>query len=459
MADHVPANLDPFWACPRWWRWTLLALSTLILCSCSAPRAQVTGGPHLPEPYVGPAPGQGETPVEPGALDDAPDAVELAALQEPLDRSSPAIDVNAPVPIDPAAPGQALPGPPGVVCPAPGCGPNCGPPGCPCGDCGESPRPLSACGCQWRPPGFGCPWPEDEYLCDGGDENIPVTIGADWSVEGLDAEDTVAHFDTLDGDRVVEPSNKVCIYAPRFAAVRTVTNLNANEHIAGPVGVEQPEQLGRQDEVQIATTRLQTQTPLPQNGLGRATAYVTDVQDGIVAQTLKAKALQDALLPYEDFLIVRQGLYSQAEEARLAEAHDAAITWSHDQAVQVILDEQKAVAETQVEQAETVYTVDTPTGGRLRLIKVASTDTALPGDIIDFTIRFDNVGPAPIGNVTIIDHLTTRLEYMAGSAQSSVEAEFLSEYNRSQSLTLRWEIIQPLEPGQGGLVRFKCRVR
>jgi len=59
----------------------------------------------------------------------------------------------------------------------------------------------------------------------------------------------------------------------------------------------------------------------------------------------------------------------------------------------------------------------------------------------------------------LVHNLTTRLEYLADSAKSSRRAEFYSERNEAESLVLRWEITDPVEPGQGGVVRFKCRVR
>jgi uncharacterized repeat protein (TIGR01451 family) len=93
------------------------------------------------------------------------------------------------------------------------------------------------------------------------------------------------------------------------------------------------------------------------------------------------------------------------------------------------------------------------------VIKVASTNVALPGEIVDFTIRFDNIGDQKIGNVTLIDNLTTRLEYVEGTAQASRKAEFFTEVNEQDSLVLRWEFAEPLGPGEGGLVRFHCRVR
>ena len=84
---------------------------------------------------------------------------------------------------------------------------------------------------------------------------------------------------------------------------------------------------------------------------------------------------------------------------------------------------------------------------------------ARTGEIVDFTIRFDNVGDQPLGNITVVDNLTTRLEYVVDSANCSVQANFLTQENDGESLVLRWEITDPLEVGQGGIIRFKCRVR
>ena len=95
----------------------------------------------------------------------------------------------------------------------------------------------------------------------------------------------------------------------------------------------------------------------------------------------------------------------------------------------------------------------------LRVIKTASTKTARPGDIVDFTIRFDNMGDQAVSHMVLIDNLTTRLEYVAGSAQSSRPADFSTEENEGESLVLRWEFNEPLPLGAGGLVRFHCRVR
>ena len=84
---------------------------------------------------------------------------------------------------------------------------------------------------------------------------------------------------------------------------------------------------------------------------------------------------------------------------------------------------------------------------------------ARPGEIVEFTIRFDNVGDQVIGNVTVIDNLTTRLEYVDGSQSCTLKANFSSSENQGDSLTLRWEIVEPMKVGEGGVIRFQCRVR
>ena len=92
---------------------------------------------------------------------------------------------------------------------APGCPPQYGEP-CPCGPGYAVAQPNFP-----RPQ----PWP-DEVLIDGGDRDLGVVIKDlenSWEIRGLDTEDTVAHYNSLDGCRCIEKSNRVAIYAPRFS--------------------------------------------------------------------------------------------------------------------------------------------------------------------------------------------------------------------------------------------------
>jgi uncharacterized repeat protein (TIGR01451 family) len=311
----------------------------------------------------------------------------------------------------------------------------------------------------WRPPNIAGPWPHIEYLCDGGDSQLPAKVRADWSVDGVEPTDAIAHYDTLDGRTEVAPSNRVCIYAPRFGAVRRVDNLVVNEGQDRIAGLEYPMKANRHDDLQIATTAIQPEQPIDDTGTYIASIYRLRQQGGGLEHRQRLAAFHDGLLPYERFLAIQHGIVDQAEKARLAIAIDAAIQWTGDQAVQIILDG-KSAGEMIVDRAAgEVYSIDEPDSPELRIIKIASTKTARPGEFVDFTLRFDNVGDQVIGNVVVIDNLTTRLEYVPESQQSSLKARFEQIPNAAGSEALRWELAEPLAPGKGGLIRFRTRVR
>jgi len=50
----------------------------------------------------------------------------------------------------------------------------------------------------------------EEYVFDGDDRGLKIQVDPDFNVYGLDPEDTFGHFDTLDGKRIVVPSNRHC---------------------------------------------------------------------------------------------------------------------------------------------------------------------------------------------------------------------------------------------------------
>jgi uncharacterized repeat protein (TIGR01451 family) len=313
----------------------------------------------------------------------------------------------------------------------------------------------------WAPPGFSQPWPADEYLFDGGDRGQKARVLPNWEVRGMEPEDTIAHFDTLDGRRLVQPSNRVQIYSPRFSAVRQVVSLRLNEQMHTSSNVYQ-EQIMRgaaeTQEVRASTQNIQTAENASRD---LANAFESEQGGGTLAGRAELRGFQqDMFMPYENLATIRTGRYDVAEMARLARSADAAITWTHDLGVLVIIDHERAAAAVRDQGVATVYTVkEKPGTPRLRIIKVASASNALPGEIVEFTLRFDNVGSQVIGNVTIIDNLTTRLELVSSSAECSLNANFLTEPNEADSLALRWEILDPMMPGDGGLIRFKCRVR
>jgi uncharacterized repeat protein (TIGR01451 family) len=314
------------------------------------------------------------------------------------------------------------------------------------------------CG-AWTPPGLACPWPDDEYLCDGGDQMPGVQVRPNWRVDGLQLEDTVVHYDTVLGETYVEPSNRVCLYAPRFAAVRKVYGIVENdyqEHIAGLENPVPPLGLG---DVQIATTTIQPVQPELNLGTAAASAFRERTPPTGLENRQGLIGMHGGLLPYEDFTLIRRGVMDNSEKARLADRVDAAVVWSHDTAVQVLIDNVALHEDIGVTQAESVHIYSLEGKSRLQVCKIASRKEARPGETVEFTIRFDNVGDQVIGNVTVIDNLTTRLEYVEGSQSCTLEANFAAGDNHGDSLTLRWEIVEPLKVSEGGVIRFQCRVR
>lgn len=312
----------------------------------------------------------------------------------------------------------------------------------------------------WQPDGIYGPWPYDEYLFDGGDRDTPVKVDRDWTVRGIDQEDTVAHYDTLQGRTYVTPSNRVPIYAPRFASVRKVYGLEINEGSERAAGANDLVRLNSQDSRLRATTAVQPRQPVLEHNF-RSTVALFDRTGGVNMQRVQPlQGLANHFMPHEDFRVIRHGALDANEKARLAERVRAALAWSSDQSVQVTIGGSLAYeAKGAYQPGETVQFEMPPGKPRLRIIKVASKSEAAPGDEIDFTLRFDNVGDQRIGNVTVIDSLTSRLEYVPGSAQCDLNANFGTQTNDVESLLLRWEIVDPLPVGKGGVIRFKCRVR
>jgi uncharacterized repeat protein (TIGR01451 family) len=325
-------------------------------------------------------------------------------------------------------------------------------------ECGPEPLSTHACG-PWKPPGISGPWPEDEYLFDGGDSDGGVKVRPNGVLEGLDSEDTIAHYDTLDGRTVVKPSCRVCIYAPRFAAVRQVTLAYGDNQLVRAGGVDMPVGPVPQLDIQPVASSMQPITPVGEIGArGPITFLDRTPPIGLISHTV-VRAMIDRLKPYENYSVIRTGEIIEAEMPYVAESVQAAIVWTTAQGVDVMIGGKKALVLDGDKRAQATYGIEPPKHPCLRICKVASAHSAKPGETVEFTLRFDNVGDQPVGNVSIVDNLTTRLELVEGSGQCSKDAKFYTEPNQGGSLILHWDITNPLNPGEGGIARFKCIVR
>jgi len=312
---------------------------------------------------------------------------------------------------------------------------------------------------QWAPDGIELPWPHDEYICDGGDMNEDANIKKDESVVGVDQEDTIAHYKTLDGRKEITASNKVCIYAPRFAAVRHVTAPIITEVHERMAGIEKTDKLNLYDKAFVPTTAIQPEAPRGEQGIDLANVFRERKAGNELARTNAPYMARGEFLPFEDFALIRRGVYEQGDKPRLAISAQAAEVWLDKKAVQVVIDGKMAVEAAGVSGSQETRVYELEGKPRLRICKVASKSDAKVGETVEFTLRYDNIGEQPVSNVTIIDSLTTRLEYVDGSQSSSREAKFDTQENAGESLVLRWALTDPLKVNEGGIVRFQCRVR
>lgn len=299
-----------------------------------------------------------------------------------------------------------------------------------------------------------------EYVVTGGDSKGPMYSREDWSVENLDKEDSVAHFDTVDGRILSEPTNRLFLYSPRFGAARQVVGPISGESRVMLESANTTTQAVQKEGVQAVDARTAETKPLgasqnagvasaeslaaPTIGTSRVMLMEADAQ--LRLHALLTSATVDDLATNDASLMLQGALAAQG--------------WSGEQKVAVALDTVNAFSNTYLEGAGTIYSVkdDTKTS-KLRVIKIANKDAARPGELVEFTLRFENIGDEPIGNITILDNLSARLAYVDNTAKSSVPAEFLAELNEQGSLNLRWEITEPLEPKEFGVVRFICKVR
>lgn len=301
---------------------------------------------------------------------------------------------------------------------------------------------------------------QDEYIGSGGDSGGAVRVHNDWTLTHLAPEDTVAHFDTVEGRVVVVPSERVTLYAPRFRSVRVIEGVQQESHrlalmetashIASrhEIGKEQP---GRTEQ---ETRSLAARHKASLDGFGGLTGVGTARANELTA----GDAQVESVMSYAGTIAQRR--LDGAALALMARGSLKAEAWAGAEGVRVRINQLAAVAVSDAKATASTFVVEQgESRSVLRLLKVADRDAAHPGDIVEFTIRLDNIGNKPIGNVTLVDSLTTRLEFVDGSAEASLAAGFLTERNEAGSLVLRWEITDPLRPLDYAVIRFKCRVR
>lgn len=249
----------------------------------------------------------------------------------------------------------------------------------------------------------------EECLRDGGDFNKPAHFGDNGKLRGLDPSDTVMTYRDRLGHKIILPSNPVCLCVPRFVSLRQATQLE---------GFELNQAAGRLGNAEMGLLLAHKDKPVPAKQL----------EEGIILKnTVKAMA---------DISRDRIVAYTKVEGIRIIGRMDKAVeTIGNDIPPGVCVDEP------------------------LELCKSCSTEKAQIGDVVTYTIKYSNKSCQEINDVAISDSLTSRFEYIPGTAKSSREAIFVTTNNEVGSLVLRWELKDPVPAKQGGEVSFQVRVK
>jgi uncharacterized repeat protein (TIGR01451 family) len=322
-------------------------------------------------------------------------------------------------------------------------------------------------------PHLGPKPPEEECLHDGGDHGNRAGFDANGQLAGVEPEDTIAEYTDSTGRRHITHSNSVCLCVPRFAVLRCETPLNRYEGVQAVSDMRKAQYQGRLD---VLTPPLQTRTyEQLQGARGRERPSIHSGAAGTIGVTrfevLQAAEMQlgaIALLGTKAALSL-----SEIERARLVKQMELARQLSSRESVQgaasvtgtSVVGRIEAGARIVQAEAETrdltvcCNEVPCPPDRPLLLIKCADRSSAQVGDVVTFILKYSNHGGQPITDVAITDSLTTRLEYVSGSAQSDRPAVFTTQPNEAGSLILRWEVMGRLLPGASGVVRFQARIR
>ena len=300
----------------------------------------------------------------------------------------------------------------------------------------------------------------DEYVCDGGDTGRVAGTASGGQLVGMEGGDTIVEYVGGDGRIETQPSNRVCVYAPRFAAVRKVYGvvfLDQREKLAG-IGTPQGSQ--RLDDHRPPTTLVAPLQPgRYRSGTASSRFLATDRSADMIGDQESATARR-RWLPYEDFRLLRRGIMDNAEKARLGERIEAAVAWSLPQSVQVVIDGFRAPEISGQNHAVGIHRYALPDGKRrLRIVKVADRRDGQSGETVAFTLRVDNVGDLPVTHVTVTDRLPPRLAFIRKSASCDRKHTLDVHESADGTTQLQWELEEPLKVGEGAVIRFRCRIR
>jgi uncharacterized repeat protein (TIGR01451 family) len=317
--------------------------------------------------------------------------------------------------------------------------------------CGLEPAAL--------PPEPGKPWlPKDEFLCDGGDRGVSANHQARGTITGIEPRDAGVQFRDDRRTRYL-PTNIVCVYAPRFAAVRQAIGVNETQVVTILQGNDQIQREAMESLRQSPVRLVKNQSPEARQTRERASGLsirqgveshielrvlsATDVVTHVAGHAQNISPETQAMKTGPELLRLR----AAAQGIKLGEA--AVVTGIVEGAGQQVM---------AWKPQELAAVEEPPHKPGLAVVKQVSASEANPGDTLTYTISYRNMGNVPVTSVSVVDSLLPRLEYVPGSARGPEGAVFTANPNSAGSMELRWDV-GTVEPGKTGAVAFEVKVR
>jgi uncharacterized repeat protein (TIGR01451 family) len=300
-------------------------------------------------------------------------------------------------------------------------------------------------------------------VCNGGDSGAPARPDGADGLANLTAGDVVARYRAADegpdADCVrIAVSSCACVFAPRFAAVREVVRPFEDAAPQGPRGLARDE---HPDEEALRLPVVQRSQALQPEAARKALPGVA------LHERLGPLAVDQDDRPSEEQGIVQAAakvsddqpeLARRAQRPLVAVGFDVPVAWTCVRAANVVVDGRSAEV-VAADRGTATLRFESPGRAELTLCKRAGTDTARPGEELDFTIVMLNSGDRPLAGVVLADALPARLSFVEGSAAASVSADFATGTGDDGATVLTWRLRDTLAPGASGFVRFRTIVR
>ncbi len=315
---------------------------------------------------------------------------------------------------------------------------------------------------------------EEECFNDGGDTGTRAGIGADGKLGGLDPSDSVAEYTDAQGRRHVVPSNRICICAPRYSALRTECPLAGYKNTSSTVG-ERAALIQAELDIKVPSrwtagsetvaglrARQRPSGAVAEQGLRRLThidvlnAIHVEEGLGLFLGTDRIETLsQTQRTRLKKQMEFAQSLYGRSQLSGVQQTMGASVVGRVEGLAQVETQLEIADVTAICDHAPAQVLIEKP----LFLCKWADRDSGQPGDTVTIFLKYTNNGRKPISDVAVTDSLTTRLEYVPTTAKSDHAAVFTIQENEAGSVILRWEITGKVMPGETGIVSFLSKIR